>query len=57
MTQALDVDDWALASVMNVMHTMVTINLLSTSEDLAFRRDVFLGAHLISNWQAVPAPC
>ncbi len=52
MTQARDIIDDALATVMHAMRTIATTSG-STPGDLAFARDMFLNMPLIADWQAI----
>ncbi len=53
MTQARDIIDNALATVMHAMGTTITTALGSTPGALAFARDIFLNMPLIADWQAI----
>ncbi len=53
MTQARDIIDDALATVMQTMQTTVATTLGSTPGALAFARDMFLNMPLIADWQAI----
>ncbi len=50
MTQARDIIDNALATVMHAMQTTVATTLGSTPSALAFARDMFLNMLLIADW-------
>ena len=49
--------DWALATAMHAMHTMVATTLGSTPVALVFSRDMFLNLSLIADWQAIASCC
>jgi hypothetical protein len=53
MTQARDIIDNALPTVMHAMQTTVATKLGSTLGALAFARDMFLNMPLIADWQAI----
>ena len=53
MTQAKDIMDYALATVMHDMQTTVATTLVSTPGDLVFRRDMFLNLPLVVDWQTI----
>eukprot|EP00957_Ditylum_brightwellii_P188720 14365579-Ditylum_brightwellii.AAC.1 len=55
MTQARDIIDQALATVMHVMQATVATTLSSTPGALAFSRDMFLNTPLIADWKAIIA--
>jgi hypothetical protein len=57
MTQARDIIDDALATVMHTMQTTVATTLGSTPGALAFTRDMFLNMPLIGDWQAIARTC
>ncbi len=57
MTQAGDIIDDALASVMYAMQPTVATTLGSTLGALAFARDMFLNLLLIADWQAIAHTC
>jgi hypothetical protein len=57
MTQARDIIDNALATVMHDMQTTVATTLGSTPGALAFARDMFLNVLLIADWQAIARTC
>jgi hypothetical protein len=50
MTQAKDIINEALATVMHAMQTTVATTLGSTPGALAFARDMFLNVSLNSDW-------
>jgi hypothetical protein len=52
-TQARDIIDDALVTVMHAMQTPVSTTLGSTPGALAFARDTFLNMPLIADWQAI----
>ncbi len=53
MTQARDIIDDALTTVMHAMQTTVATTLGSTPGVLAFAQDMFLNVPLIVDWQAI----
>jgi hypothetical protein len=53
MTQARDIIDNALATVMHTIQTTVATTLGSTPGALAFAWDMFLNVPLIKDWQAI----
>ncbi len=57
MTQARDILDDALATVMHAMQTSVATTLGSTPGALAFAQDMFLNMPLIAVWQAIARTC
>ncbi len=57
MTQARDIIDNALATVMHAMGTTIATTLGSTPGALAFARDMFLNVPLIADWQAIARTC
>jgi hypothetical protein len=57
MTQARDIIDNSLATVMHAMQTTVASTLGSTPGALAFVQDMFLNVPLIADWQAIAHPC
>jgi hypothetical protein len=57
MTQARDIIDDALATVMHAIRTTVATALGSIPGALAFVRDMFLNMLLIADWQAIAHTC
>jgi hypothetical protein len=57
MTQARDIIDNALATVMHAMQTTVATTSGSMSGALSFARDVFLNVPLFADWQAIACNC
>jgi hypothetical protein len=57
MTQAGDIIDNALATVMHAMQTIIATTLGSTPGALAFAQDMFLNMLLIADWQAIACTC
>ncbi len=57
MTQAWDITDDALATVIHAMQTTVATTLGSTPGALAFDEDMFLNLPLIADWQAIAHTC
>ena len=57
MTQARDIIDNALATLMHAMQTTIATTLGSTPGALAFARDMFLNMPLIADWQAIARTC
>ncbi len=57
MTQARDIIDDALATVMHTMQTTIATTLGSTPGALAFAQDIFLNMPLIADWQAIARTC
>jgi hypothetical protein len=53
MTQARDIIDNALVTVMHAMQITIATTLGSTPGALAFARDMFLNVPLIADWQAI----
>ncbi len=53
MTQARDIIDEALATVMHAMQTTIATTIGSTPGFLAFARDMFLKLLLITDWQPI----
>jgi hypothetical protein len=53
MTQARDIIDNALTTVMHAMQTTIATTLGSTPGALAFAQDMFLNVPLIADWQAI----
>ena len=53
MTQARDIMDDALATVMHAMRTVVATSLGSTPGSLAFSRDMLLNILLVADWKAI----
>ncbi len=53
MTQARDIIDDTLATVMHAMQTTVATTSGSTLGALSFARDMFLNVPLIADWQAI----
>jgi hypothetical protein len=53
MTQARDIIDDALATVMHAMLTTIATTLGSTLGAFAFAQDMFLNMLLIADWQAI----
>jgi hypothetical protein len=53
MTQAQDIIDDALATVMHTMQTIVATTIGSTQGALAFAQDLFLNMPSIADWQAI----
>ncbi len=57
MTQARDIINEALATVMHAMQTTVATPIGSTPASLAFAQDMFLKLPLITDWQAITHAC
>jgi hypothetical protein len=57
MTQARDIIEDALATVMHAMQTTIATTLGSTLGALAFAQDIFLNMPLIADWQAIARIC
>ncbi len=57
MTQARDIIDNALATVMYATQTIVVTTLESTPGASAFAQDMFLNVPLIADWQAIACTC
>ncbi len=57
MTQARDIIDEALATVMHAMQTTVVTTVGSTPGSLAFAWDMFSNVPLITDWQAFTHAC
>ncbi len=57
MTQAKDIIDNALATVMHAMQTTIATTLGGTLGALAFAWDMFLNMPLIADWQAIAGTC
>jgi hypothetical protein len=57
MTQARDIINEALATVMHAMQTTVATTVGSTPGSLAFAQDMFLKLLLITDWQAIMHAC
>ena len=59
MTQAIDIIDNTLATVMHDMPTTVATTLESTLGALtfAFAKDIVLKVPLIADWQAIASTC
>jgi hypothetical protein len=57
MTQARDIIDDALATVMHAMQTTIATTLGSTPGALAFACNMFLNVPLIADWQAYARTC
>jgi hypothetical protein len=57
MTQAWNIIDDALATVMHAMQTTIATALGSTPGALAFALDMFLNMLLIADWQVIARVC
>ncbi len=57
MTQARDIIDDVLTTVMHAMRTTIATTLGSTPGALAFAWDMFLNVPLIADWQAIARTC
>ncbi len=57
MTQARDMINEALATVMHAMQTTIATTVRSTPGFLAFAQDMFLKLPLITDWQAITRTC
>jgi len=53
MTQARDIIDSTLATVIHAMRTIMATTLDSISNALAFSRDMFLNVPLVADWQTI----
>jgi hypothetical protein len=57
MTQARDIIDDALATMMHAMQTTIATTLGSTPGALAFAQYMFSNVPLIADWQAIARNC
>jgi hypothetical protein len=57
MTQARDIINEALATVVHAMQTTIATTVGSTPGSLAFAQDMFLKVPLITDWQAIAHAC
>jgi hypothetical protein len=57
MTQARDIKDEALATVMHAMQITIATTVGSTPGSFPFAQDMFLKLPLITDWQAVMYAC
>jgi hypothetical protein len=57
MTQARDIIDDALATVIHAVQSTVVTTLGSAPNALAFAQDMFLNVPLIADWRAIARTC